>query len=84
MMVAILDTGPLVAYLNRMDPNYAWGVEVMQQVKPPMLVCEAVLAEAPYFLRKDGLDVDPLFAMVESVALQARLRLEQHRPGCGW
>ena len=45
-MAAILDTGPLVAYLNRRYPYHAWAVEVMQQVKPPMLVCEAVLTGA--------------------------------------
>jgi predicted nucleic acid-binding protein len=79
-MAAILDTGPLVAYLNRRDPYHAWAVEVMQQVKPPMLVCEAVLTEAAYFLREDGLDVDPLFSMVERGALQAGFQLERHWP----
>lgn len=45
-MTAICDTGPLVAYLNRHDPNHKWAVAVMKQVMPPMLTCEPVLTEA--------------------------------------
>lgn len=79
-MKAICDTGPLVVLLNRNDPYHTWAVEVMRQVKPPMLVCEAVLTEAAYFLREDGLDVDPLFAMMERGALRTGFELEQHWP----
>jgi predicted nucleic acid-binding protein len=68
-MITICDTGPLVAFLNRNDPHHRWAVEMMRQVRAPMLTCEAVLTEAAYFLREDGLDVDPLFALVERDAL---------------
>jgi len=44
----------------------------MKQVRPPMLTCEAVLTEAVYFLREDGLDVDPLFQLLERGALELR------------
>jgi predicted nucleic acid-binding protein len=79
-MTAICDTGPLVALLNRNDPYHEWSVEVMRQVKPPMLVCEAVLTEAAYFLREDRLEVDPLFAMLERGALRLGFELERHWP----
>ena len=58
-MITICDTGPLVAYLNRRDAHHAWAVGIMKQTRPPMLICEPILTEAVYFLREDGLMVDP-------------------------
>lgn len=79
-MTAICDTGPLVAYLNRHDPYHAWAAAVMKQVKPPMLTCEAVFTESVYFLREDGLDVDPLFRLLERGALQLQFDLSANWP----
>jgi predicted nucleic acid-binding protein len=79
-MTAICDTGPLVAYLNRRDPYHARAVAVMKQIKPPMLTCEAVLTEVVYFLREDGLDVDPLFQMFERGALRVQFDISAYWP----
>ncbi len=79
-MTAICDTGPLVAYLNRRDPYHVWAVAVMKQVRPPMLTCEPVLTEAVYFLREDGLAVDPLFRMLERGALRLEFDVSAHWP----
>lgn len=68
-MITVCDTGPIVAYLNRNDPHHDWATAVMKQVRPPLLTCEAVLTEAAYFLRADGLDIDPLFRLLERAAL---------------
>lgn len=48
----IVDTGPLVALLNRNDAAHAWVVEKLREIQPPMLTCEAVLAEATYLTRQ--------------------------------
>lgn len=79
-MIAICDTGPLVAYLNRRDPYHHWAVAVMKQVIPPMLTCEPVLTEAAYFLREDGLEVDPLFRLLERGALRLQFSVASHWP----
>ena len=79
-MISICDTGPLVAYLNRNDPYHAWAVGLMKQLEPPLLTCESVLTEAFYFLRDDGLQVDPLFDMLERRALRLDLDLRAHWP----
>ena len=47
----IVDTGPLVALLNRSDGAHAWVMQELQTIAPPMLTCEAVLAEATYLTR---------------------------------
>ena len=79
-MITVCDTGPVVAYLNRNDPYHEWAVAVMKQLRPPLLTCEAVLTETAYFLREDGLDVDPLFRMLERDALRVDFEISKHWP----
>ena len=50
-MPILLDTGPLVALLNRRDAFHTWSVERAGSLAPPFLTCEAVLAEAHFLLR---------------------------------
>jgi predicted nucleic acid-binding protein len=47
----LVDTGPLVAFLNRRDRYHAWAKERLQGAEPPLLTCEAVLSEACFLLR---------------------------------
>ncbi len=79
-MITICDTGPLLAYLNRNDPHHAWAVALMKQVRPPMLVSEPVLTELVYFLREDGMGVDPLFQLLERDAVRLEFDLSTHWP----
>lgn len=79
-MIAICDTGPLVAYLNRNDRYHKWAVSLMKEVTPPILTSEPVLTEAAYFLRDDGLPLDTLFQMLERNALSLSFDLSAHWP----
>lgn len=47
----IVDTGPLVAMLNRTDKNHGWVIGRLSEIEPPLFTCEAVLAEASYLTR---------------------------------
>ena len=47
----LVDTGPLVAFLNRRDRHHAWAVDQFGVLPPPLLTCEAVLSEAAYLVR---------------------------------
>jgi len=77
-MISICDTGPLLAYLNRNDPHHAWAIALMKQVRPPMLVSEPVLTEVLYFLREDGVTVDPLFQLLERDAVRLEFDMSVH------
>lgn len=79
-MSAICDTGPLVAYLNRRDPYHGWSVALMKQVRPPLLTSEPVLTEVAYFLREDGLPVDPVFELLARDVLRLAFDLSAHWP----
>lgn len=48
----LLDTGPLVAFLNRSDRFHDWARMRFGDLTPPLLTCEAVLAEACFLLRR--------------------------------
>jgi len=45
-----------------------------------MLTCEPVLTEVVYFLREDGLEIDPLFVMLERGALRLQFDVSAHWP----
>jgi hypothetical protein len=45
-----------------------------------MLTCKPVLTEAAYFLREDGVPVDPLFQLLEREALRLDFDMSAHWP----
>ena len=45
MRAAIVDTGPLVAFLDRAEQHHRWVAEKVEELNAPLLVCEPVLAE---------------------------------------
>jgi predicted nucleic acid-binding protein len=49
----LLDTGPLVAACNTRDHFHQWACEQFKLLAPPLLTCEAVLAEACFLLGSD-------------------------------
>lgn len=46
----IVDTGPLVALLSARDHYHVWARDTFSDIAPPLLTCEAVLAEAWHLL----------------------------------
>ncbi|MBD2161685.1 PIN domain-containing protein [Limnothrix sp. FACHB-1083] len=46
----LLDTGPLVAVMNRRDQFHSWAQQEMAMLQPPLLTCEAILVEAWFLL----------------------------------
>jgi uncharacterized protein len=78
MRPAIVDTGPLVAFLDRADRHHRWVVEQLEELDPPLLVCEPVLAEAMYLLARFSRAQDALFELLENGALRIAFRIEEH------
>ncbi len=50
----ILDTGPLVALLNRRDRYHAWAVRTVDALEAPLITCEPVVSEAWFLIRRGG------------------------------
>ena len=47
----ILDTGPLVAYLDEDEQHHGWACEQFAQLEGALATCESVLSEAFFILR---------------------------------
>jgi uncharacterized protein len=42
----VVDTGPIVALLNANDARHHWAKTTFSRIEPPLVTCEAVIAEA--------------------------------------
>lgn len=76
MSVVLLDTGPLVAFLNRRDDFHEWVKEQLDDVAPPLLTCEAVIAEACYLLRDLPGGGAAVLRMIEREQIASPFRVE--------
>lgn len=79
-MIAIADTGFLVAFLNSQDAHHAWAVGLARQVTEPLLTCESVLTEAAYLLNSPPLVMEALasgLVVVEFSLATNRAHLEE-------
>lgn len=72
----LLDTGPLVAFLNRRDRHHAWAEAQWNQIAPPMLTCEAVLSEACFLLSQTPLGSGVVVQLLERGVFSLPFRLE--------
>ncbi len=80
---AILDTGPLVAFLDRRDRKHAWAMEALSRVRAPVATCEAVLSEACFLLRGLRGGPEAVTGLVERGFLVTPLRIERKAAAVG-
>lgn len=71
----LVDTGPIVALLSRNDAAHAWAREQFGAHPAPFFTCEAVLSEACFLLRRNGLDASAVPALLERGVLQVGIHL---------
>ena len=73
MTPVLLDTGCIVALLDRSERHHSSCVTVVDELQTPLLTCEAVIAEACYLLRnvKDAPAV--VLQNVEAVSFSFRI-----------
>jgi len=72
----ILDTGPLVAAINRQDNYHEWTTCQLADIRPPLLTCEAVVSEACFLLRDHGDGIRALFEWMENGVMSLAFRLD--------
>ncbi len=73
----LVDTGPLVAFVNRRDRFHEWAVARMAEIEPPLRTCEAVLTEACFLVRSLDGGLDSIMRLVSSGAVSVPFRLDQ-------
>lgn len=70
----VLDTGPLVAFINRDDQFHAWSLARLKDLdrQTELVTCEAVICEAFFLVRHNPAGVAALLAFLE----QGEVRLD--------
>jgi predicted nucleic acid-binding protein len=72
-----VDTGPLVAFLNRRDRLHGWARRQLAELEPPLLTCEAVVTETCHLVRNLEGGSEAVMRLITSGALVVPFRLDQ-------
>jgi len=76
LKAVIVDSGPLVAFFNRNDRFHRWAKEKWAGIAPPLLTCEAVLAETCFRLRHLPGGIRAVLELVNRGVIQTPFQLE--------
>ncbi len=71
----LLDTGPLVAFINKRENSHDWAVNEWKNIEPPLLTCEAVIIEACFILRDFYGGQDAVMFLLDTGIIQIDFRL---------
>ena len=71
----IVDTGPLVAYVQEDEQHSDWTRETFDRLEPPFLTCEPVLTEACFLIERGGGNPDDLLDLIERGLIQIRIEI---------
>ncbi len=74
----VLDTGPLVAFLDRHDPLHGWACGCIREFSDPMLTCEAVISEGLHLTEHCDQAGQTVFEMLRSGGLLLAFDLGDH------
>lgn len=73
-MEGIADTGFIVAFAHKNDQHHAWAIDLAAQITPPLITCEAVLAEAAFHLESSSL----VLSLLEDGLLRVAFDISRH------
>ncbi|MCD6296820.1 MAG: PIN domain-containing protein [Deltaproteobacteria bacterium] len=80
----ILDTGPLVAFINGRDKYHKWATLQWAQIEPPFLTCEAVLSEAYFLLGSLDEGQVAVLGLLQRKVLHLPFRMSEHVNQIAW
>jgi len=83
MTKLLVDTGPLVAFLNERDHYHGWTVEQLSDTQPPLLTCEAVLTEAFFLLRRHKTGTEALIELIDQKIVSVAFQLDKEHARVG-
>jgi predicted nucleic acid-binding protein len=74
----LVDTGPLVAFLNKRDRFHDWTAAQWNQIAAPMLTCEAVVSETCFLLSEIKSGSNRVMQLIQRKILKISFHLEEH------
>lgn len=81
MIATLLDTGCIVALLDRSEKHHARCVGAVEELPGPLVTCEAVIAEACWLLRELPGAADAVLENVEAGVFELPFRLNTSSRG---
>lgn len=79
MKRGLVDTGPIVALVDRSEAHHDWAKDRFAAVAPPLFTCEAVIAEAVYLLGSAKLDSTVPLDLLDRGVLRLDFELDAER-----
>ncbi len=73
----LVDTGPIVAFLNARDSHHQWARNVFASHAPPLLTCEAVISEACFLCGRSAAGAQAVLLLLERGVLTVSSVLER-------
>ena len=81
MKPVLLDTGVIVALMDRSERLHEACAEAVRELEAPLITCEAVIAESCYLLRKLAGAAEAVIENVASEIFQVPLQLSREAAG---
>jgi predicted nucleic acid-binding protein len=76
----IIDTSPLVAFLDKSDRFHQWTVETWKKLRAPLFTCEAVITESCFLLQNIYGSENPILSLLESEVIKISFNLSEEVP----
>ena len=76
----LLDTGPLVGYLNEKDQYHDWAVSCWSSLYDPVFTCESVISEAVFALASEQVGPEPILQLLERGVIRVVFSLPENQP----
>lgn len=73
----LLDTGPLIAFIDRRDHYHSWVTTELATIQPPLLSCEAVISEAWFLLQRVSNGRETLVELLKSQQILVAFQLNK-------
>lgn len=72
----IIDSGPLVAFLNNKDTYHGWALSQFSLLNPPFFTCESVISEVCFLLRNTQNGPQNVLRLIERNLIKIQFNLE--------
>ncbi len=76
METLLIDTGPLVALLDRSNEYHKWATEQLSHLSGPLITCEGAISEATHLLLDSGVQPWGVLELMEREVITVRFDLE--------
>jgi len=73
----IIDTGPIVAFLNRADFYHEWALRQFSELIPPFYTCESVISKTCFLLRNTENGQKNILKLLERELIQISFNLKE-------